>query len=51
MNADDARRRDLAELARLLPDPAGRDLPAGRHLVLKEHLMSEVRTTGRPPAP
>ena len=50
MNADDARRRDLAELARLLPDPAGRDLPAGRHLVLKEHLMSEVRTTGRPPA-
>ena len=51
MNADDARRRDLAELARLLPDPAGRDLPAGRHLVLKEHLMSEVRTTGRPAAP
>ena len=50
MNADDARRRDVAELARLLPDPAGRDLPAGRHLVLKEHLMSEVRTTGRPPA-
>jgi hypothetical protein len=47
MNADDAR-RDLAELARLLPDPAGRELPAGRHLVLKEHLMSEVRTTGRP---
>jgi len=41
---------DVAELARLLPDPAGRDLPAGRHLVLKEHLMSEVRTTGRPPA-
>jgi hypothetical protein len=49
MNADEARRRDLAELARLLPDPAGRDLPAGRHLVLKELLMSEVRTTGRPP--
>jgi hypothetical protein len=49
MNADDAR-SDLAELARLLPDPAGRELPAGRHLVLKEHLMSEVRTTGRPPA-
>jgi hypothetical protein len=46
MNADDARR----DLARLLPDPAGRELPAGRHLVLKEHLMSEVRTTGRPPA-
>ena len=52
MNADDARRDlpDVAELARMLPDPAGRDLPAGRHLVLKEHLMSEVRTTGRPPA-
>jgi hypothetical protein len=50
MNADDARRRDLAELARLLPDPAGRELPAGRYLVLKEHLMSEVRTTDRPPA-
>jgi hypothetical protein len=50
MNADDARRRDLAELARLLPDPAGRELPADRQLVLKEHLMSEVRTTGRPPA-
>jgi hypothetical protein len=49
MNADDSR-RDLAELARLLPDPAGHDLPAGRHLVLKEHLMSEVRTTGRPRA-
>jgi hypothetical protein len=46
MNADDAR----SDLARLLPDPAGRDLPPGRHLVLKEHLMSEVRTTGRPPA-
>ena len=50
MNADDARRRDLAELARLLPDPAGREFPAGRQQALKEHLMSEVRTTGRPPA-
>jgi hypothetical protein len=50
MNADYDRRRDLAEMARLLPDPAGRDLPAGRHLVLKEHLMSEVRATERPPA-
>jgi hypothetical protein len=50
MNADDDRRRDLAELARLLPDPAGRELPAGRQQALKEHLMSEVRTTDRPPA-
>jgi hypothetical protein len=50
MNADDARRRDLAELAGLLPDPAGRELPAGRQQALKEHLMSEVRTTDRPPA-
>jgi hypothetical protein len=49
MNADDAS-RDVAELARLLPDPAGRDLPADRHLVLKEHLMSEVRIADRPPA-
>jgi hypothetical protein len=49
MHADNAR-RDLAELARLLPDPAGRDLPAGRHLALKEHLMTEVRLTDRPPA-
>jgi hypothetical protein len=46
MNADDARR----DLARLLPDPAGRELPDGRHLALKEHLMSEIRTTDRPPA-
>jgi len=49
MNADDSR-RDLAELARLLPDPAGHDLPAGRHLVLKEHLMSELRIADRPTA-
>jgi hypothetical protein len=58
MNADEARGGlldvpDVAELARLLPDPAGRDghdLPAGRHLVLKEHLMSDVRTAARPTA-
>jgi hypothetical protein len=47
MNADDTR-RDVAELARLLPDPAGRELPADRLLALKEHLMSEVRTAERP---
>ena len=53
MGADDDRRKDLADvagLARLLPDPAGRELPAGRHLALKEHLMSEVRLAGRLPA-
>ncbi|HTZ30033.1 MAG TPA: CU044_5270 family protein [Streptosporangiaceae bacterium] len=46
MKVDDARR----DLARLLPDPAGRDLPAGRELALKEHLMSEVRIADRPTA-
>jgi len=47
MNADDARRGDLAELARLLPDPAGSELPASRQHALKEHLMSEVRMAVR----
>jgi hypothetical protein len=50
MNADDARRRDLAELARLLPGPADHEFPAGRQLALKEHLMSEVRLAVRTPA-
>jgi hypothetical protein len=50
MNADDARRKDLAELARLLPDPAGSELPAGRQHALKEHLMTEVRMARRAPA-
>jgi hypothetical protein len=31
------------ELARLLPVPAGRDLPADRKQILKEHLMTELR--------
>jgi len=43
MNADDPRRGDVAELARLLPAPAERDLPAGRQHALKEHLISELR--------
>ena len=47
MNADDARRKDLADLARLLPDPAGSELLAGRQHALKEHLMSEVRMAGQ----
>ncbi|MDJ1130746.1 CU044_5270 family protein [Streptomyces iconiensis] len=36
--ADDAR----AELARLLPTPAERDLPAGRHAHHREHLMRTI---------
>jgi hypothetical protein len=50
----------IAELARLLPAPAERDLPAGRERPLREHLMSEFRAaspaspaagrTGRAPA-
>lgn len=52
MNHGSCRReREIAELARLLPTPAGRDLPAGRQQILKEHLMTEIRradTSGRP---
>jgi hypothetical protein len=55
MNADHTRRGEMAELARLLPVPAERELPAGRLLTLKEHLMSELRiadsaAAGTPPA-
>jgi len=50
MNTDDPRGGDLAELARLLPAPAERELPAGRQHALKEHLMSELRLAGSPPA-
>jgi hypothetical protein len=31
------------DLARLLPVPAGRDLPADRKQILQEHLMTEIR--------
>jgi hypothetical protein len=53
MNADDPRGREAAELARLLPAPAERDLLASRQHTLKEHLVSELRlaaspATGRP---
>jgi hypothetical protein len=45
MNADDSRRaRNVADLARMLPVPAERDLPAGRLPTIKEHLMTELRT-------
>lgn len=51
MNADDDPRGGTrAELARLLPVPAERDLPAHRQQALKEHLMSELRLAGSPPA-
>ncbi|MGW9441194.1 CU044_5270 family protein [Streptomyces sp. NPDC055607] len=35
-------RTECAEVARLLPVPAERALPGGRHHILKEHLMREV---------
>ena len=45
MNADDScRARKVADLARMLPVPAERDLPAGRLPIIKEHLMTELRT-------
>ncbi|HKR71233.1 MAG TPA: CU044_5270 family protein [Streptosporangiaceae bacterium] len=45
MNADDSlRAREVAELARMLAVPAERDLPAGRLPIVKEHLMTELRT-------
>jgi hypothetical protein len=45
MNPDDKlRAREVAELARMLPVPAERDLPAGRLPIVKEHLMTELRT-------
>jgi hypothetical protein len=50
MNADDSRRaRNVADLARMLPVPAEQDLPAGRRQLIKEHLMTELRT-GQPAA-
>jgi hypothetical protein len=48
MNANDSRpERTVADLARLLRVPAERDLPAGRRHLIKEHLMTELRT-GQP---
>jgi hypothetical protein len=43
MSGNDFRNeQELSELARLLPVPAARDLPAGRQQILKEHLMTEL---------
>ena len=44
MKDNDSRLRvEIAELARLLPVPADRDMPASREQPLKEHLMNEFR--------
>lgn len=45
MTDNGARKREIAELARLLPAPHARDFPAGRQQILKEHLMTQI---GRP---
>jgi len=43
MSGNDFRsEQERAELARLLPAPAARDLPAGRRRILQEHLMTEL---------
>src|SRR5215469_12039535 len=45
MNTDDSPRgREVADMAGILPVPAERDLPAGRRHLIKEHLMTELRT-------
>ncbi len=45
MNSDDSHRaRSVADLARMLPVPAERAIPAGRRHLVKEHLMTELRT-------
>jgi hypothetical protein len=44
MNISDSRPGpEIADLAQLLPAAADRDLPADRHLLLKEHLMAEIQ--------
>jgi hypothetical protein len=43
MSGNDFRsEQEPAELARLLPVPAARDLPPGRQRILQEHLMTEL---------
>jgi hypothetical protein len=45
MSGNDFRsEQEPAELARLLPVPAPRDLPAGRQRILQEHLMTELHS-------
>lgn len=45
MNDNGAREREIADLARLLPAPHARDLPAGRQQILEEHLMTQINRT------
>jgi hypothetical protein len=50
MDNNASRREDqIAELARLLPAPAWKDLPTDRVQALREHLMQEFRAC--PPGP
>jgi hypothetical protein len=42
---------DRDELARLLPEPAERDLPSGRHQRLQEFVMSQIHQDLRPAEP
>lgn len=39
----------VSELAALLPVPSARDLPVGRQLTLREHLMTEIRHAAAEP--
>ena len=48
MTDNGARKREIAELARLLPAPRARDFPSGRQQILKEHLMTQIRRTDVP---
>jgi hypothetical protein len=49
VNADDLDAVD--ELRRLLPAPAERGLPPGRHLHHREHLMTQIQQDTTPPVP
>ena len=51
MTVSKSRGPDLAELARMLPVPADRDLPAGRQQIIREHLVSEFRGAAAGQAP
>ena len=43
--------REMSDLARLMPAPDARDLPASRQQILKEHLMTEFRQATAPAPP
>jgi hypothetical protein len=48
--SDSHRAPEIADLARMLPVPAERDLAVGRRHALKEHLMTEFRANYAAPA-